>query len=169
MLPLAARRAARRDRPAPVSRTGHSAAAHRPRPPAHEHVESGPAGVGGRSQVLTRDPSMWTGPGTTMLDIIRALLRDRCKRIEPAESLAIIDCSTTATVRRTPSRASRPPASPCRRRRRPLTFSSVERIETDVAVADRDPVRDQPPVGSPRPARVRYGVTKTSLRHVSAP
>ena len=53
---------------APVSRARHSAAAHRPRPPPHEHAGSGPAAEGGRPQVRTTDPSTWIGPGTTMLD-----------------------------------------------------------------------------------------------------
>ena len=54
--------------PAPVSRARHSAAAHRPRPPPHEHAGSGPTAEGGRPQVRTTDPSTWIGPGTTMLD-----------------------------------------------------------------------------------------------------
>ena len=83
--------------------------------------------------------------------------------VGPAESLAFIDCSTTATVRRNPSRAARRPASRCRRRQRRWTYTSVERSETDVAVAAafRDDYLQQVS-GAVRP--VRRGVDREGDR-----
>lgn len=49
------------------------------------------------------------------------------------------------------------------------TATSVQRIGTDIAVPDRFPVRDQPPERPLGPARGRSSVTKTSLRHLTAP